>query len=228
MMKIRWCCSLGCLSETPERGSSKRRKATNDAASVLIVDDEPSIRLMFHTVLQSAGYDAVEAGDGPSALARLHESSPDVVLLDLKMPGMDGMETLRQMRDRGDDTTVVIVTAHGSIADAVAAMKLGAVDFLTKPVTPGGLRRVVREVILRHGRPEPPARPSRPDPAPKQKPVAQSPMLVVPLAPPAVDLAPVKLGLNQRDFAQAERLLEAVLDQAPDTPDALTLMGMLQ
>src|SRR5271157_1946117 len=174
MMKIRWCCSLGCLSETPERGSSKRRKATNDAASVLIVDDEPSIRLMFHTVLQSAGYDAVEAGDGPSALARLHESSPDVVLLDLKMPGMDGMETLRQMRDRGDDTTVVIVTAHGSIADAVAAMKLGAVDFLTKPVTPDGLRRVVREVILRHGQPEPPSRPTRvPEPLPRPKPVAR-------------------------------------------------------
>ena len=71
----------------------------NDAASVLIVDDEPSIRLMFRTALQSAGYDAVEAGDGPSALAQLHESSPDVVLLDLKMPGMDGMETLRQMRE---------------------------------------------------------------------------------------------------------------------------------
>src|SRR5271165_5776052 len=111
----------------------------NAAASVLIVDDEPSIRLMFRTALQSAGYDAVEAGDGPAALAQLHESSPDVVLLDLKMPGMDGMETLRQMRERGDDTAVVIVTAHGSIADAVAAMKLGAVDFLTKPVTPDGL-----------------------------------------------------------------------------------------
>lgn len=200
----------------------------NAAASVLIVDDEPSIRLMFRTALQSAGYDAVEAGDGPSALAQLHESSPDVVLLDLKMPGMDGMETLRQMRERGDNTAVVIVTAHGSIADAVAAMKLGAVDFLTKPVTPDGLRRVVREVILRHGRPEPPARPSRgPDPPPKQKPVVQSPTLVVPLAPPAVDLAPVKRALNQRDFAQAERLLESVLDQAPDSPEALTLMGVL-
>ncbi len=165
-----------------------------NAASVLIVDDEPSIRLMFHTTLQSAGYDAVEASDGPSALERIHQSTPDVVLLDLKMPGMDGMETLRQMRERGDDTAVVIVTAHGSIADAVAAMKLGAVDFLTKPITPDSLRRVVREVILRHGRPEPQARPaSRADSPPRQKPVAQPPTLVVPLEPPVVDLAPVKL-----------------------------------
>ncbi len=201
----------------------------NAVALVLIVDDEPSIRLMFRTALQSAGYDAVEAGDGPSALAQLHESSPDVVLLDLKIPGMDGMEMLRQMRERGDDTAVVIVTAHGSIADAVAAMRLGAVDFLTKPVTPDSLRRVVREVILRHGRPEPPSRASHdPEPLPRQKPVAQSPtLLVVPVAPPAVDLAPVKRALNQRDFAQAEQLLEAVLDQAPDSPEARTLMGVL-
>ena len=125
------------------------------AALVLIVDDEPSIRLMFRTALQAAGYDTAEAGDGPTALARLRESSPDVMLLDLKMPGMDGMETLRRMREAGDDTAVVIVTAHGSIPDAVAAMKLGAVDFLTKPVTPEGLRKVVSEVVLRHGKSEP-------------------------------------------------------------------------
>ena len=83
----------------------------NAAASVLIVDDEPSIRLMFETALQSAGYDASEASDGASALDRIHELSPDVILLDLKMPGMDGMETLRRIRERGDDTPVVMVTA---------------------------------------------------------------------------------------------------------------------
>ena len=78
------------------------------------------------------------------------------MLLDLKMPGMDGMETLRRMRDENDDTAVVIVTAHGSIPDAVAAMKLGAVDFLTKPVTPEPAQ-VVSEVIERHGHSEPKA-----------------------------------------------------------------------
>ena len=89
---------------------------------------------------------------------------------------MDGMETLRQMRDRGDDTAVVIVTAHGRIADAVAAMKLGAVDFLTKPVTPESLRQVVREVILRHGRPEPQPRTAHvPEPLTRPRPVAQPP-----------------------------------------------------
>ena len=131
----------------------------NGAALVLIVDDEPSIRLMFRTALQTAGYDTAEAGDGAAALAWLKGSSADVMLLDLKMPALDGMETLRRMRDAGHDTAVVIVTAHGSIPDAVAAMKLGAVDFLTKPVTPEVLRKVVAEVISRHRKPEPKAAP---------------------------------------------------------------------
>ncbi len=182
---------------------------------------------MFHTALQSAGYDAAEAGDGTSALERIHESSPDVVLLDLKMPGMDGMETLQRLRQQGDNTAVVIVTAHGSITDAVAAMKLGAVDFLTKPVTPDSLRRVVREVILRHGRPEPPVHATPISEPPAHMPVAQSLKLVVPLAPPAVDLAPVKLAINQRDLTRAEQLLESVLDQAPDSPEANNLRGVL-
>ena len=113
-------------------------------------------------------------------------------------------------------------------------MKLGAVDFLTKPVTPDCLRRVVREVILRHGRPEPPMRVTPltrvtrgPDLPSGHKEAAQSPSVVVPLVPPAVDLAAVKLALNQHEFSRAEQLLESVLDQAPDSPEAHTLMGVL-
>ena len=212
----------------------------NAAASVLIVDDEPSIRLMFRTALESSGYKTQEAGNGPAALERLKESSPDVMLLDLKMPGMDGMETLRRLRDAGHDTAVVIVTAHGSIPDAVAAMKLGAVDFLTKPVTPDLLRRVVGDIVARHGRPEPtsdrdhgPAPHRRSDGGhaweqmPASQEVAHPATVVVELTPPVVDLAPVKRALNQRNFLEAERLLQEVLDQAPDSPEALTLMGVL-
>ena len=204
------------------------------AALVLIVDDEPSIRLMFRTALQTAGYDTAEAGDGAAALAWLKGSSPDVMLLDLKMPALDGMETLRRMRDAGDDTAVVIVTAHGSIPDAVAAMKLGAVDFLTKPVTPEALRKVVSEVILRHGKPEPKAAPRSEQkshhviesvPVPE---VSFSPAtLVVEVVPPAIDLAAVKRAINKRDFTEAERLLEEVLDNAPESPEAHTLRGVL-
>ncbi len=204
------------------------------APVVLIVDDEPSIRLMFRTALQSAGYETAEAGDGATALARARELSPAVMLLDLKMPGMDGMETLRQMRAAGDDTVVVIVTAHGSIPDAVAAMKLGSVDFLSKPITPHELRKVVSEVIARHGKTEPRtgARPEHVrQHVAEATPVLESPVapatVVVEVSPPAIDLEVVKRALNMRDFAEAERLLEATLDQMPLSPAAHTLMGVL-
>jgi CheY-like chemotaxis protein len=120
--------------------------------NVLVVDDEPNIRLVFRTALGQSGYTVLEAKDGQEALDRLRlEIEPvDVVLLDLLMPGLGGIEVLRRLRDRGDETPVVIVTAHGTIPDAVEAMKLGAIDFLSKPLSPEALRRVVADVIARH------------------------------------------------------------------------------
>ena len=105
---------------------------------ILIVDDEPNVRLVFRTTLESAGYTVFEAADGETALGFSNASPFDLVLLDLKMPGIGGMEMLRRLRDAGHDVPVVIVTAHGSIPDAVQAMKLGAIDFLSKPLTPDG------------------------------------------------------------------------------------------
>src|SRR5438270_3049809 len=98
---------------------------------ILIVDDEPNVRLMFRTTLASTGAEIAVADDGEAALERLEGSPFDLVLLDLKMPGLGGMETLRRLRDAGDDTPVVIVTAHGDVPHAVEAMKLGAIDFLS-------------------------------------------------------------------------------------------------
>jgi DNA-binding response OmpR family regulator len=113
---------------------------------ILIVDDEPNVRLVFRTALEATGYLVTEAADGDAALAQLRKLPTDLILLDLKMPVMDGMETLQRLRDTGNETPVVVVTAHGSVPDAVAAMKLGAVDFLPKPVSPGTLRAVVAGV----------------------------------------------------------------------------------
>jgi CheY-like chemotaxis protein len=96
---------------------------------ILIVDDEPHVRLVFRTALEVSGYLVTEAADGDAALAQLRKLPTDLILLDLKMPVVDGRETLRLLRDAGDETPVVIITAHGSVPDAVAAMKLGAVGF---------------------------------------------------------------------------------------------------
>ena len=104
----------------------------------------------------------IEAEDGQAALEQLRGPSAgcDLILLDLLMPKMDGMELLRRLRAAGNVVPVVILTAHGSIPEAVEAMKLGAIDFLTKPTTPDALRRVVAEVIERHAVPHAPAQPA--------------------------------------------------------------------
>ncbi len=122
----------------------------NRPVCVLIVDDEPKVRLVFRATLESSGYAVDEAADLREALARFREASPDLILLDLQMPRLDGMATLEYLRDAGVEAPVVIVMAHGSIPDMVVAMKLGAIDFLAKPLTPDSLRRVVAEVIRRH------------------------------------------------------------------------------
>ena len=181
---------------------------------ILIVDDEPNVRLMFRTTLAAPGVEIAVAEDGEAALERLERLAFDLVLLDLKMPRMDGMETLRRLRERGDDTPVVIVTAHGDVPHAVEAMKLGAIDFLTKPLSPTALRKVAAEVLARHSEPEP-AEPRHAGP------------VVVTVAPPALDLSAAKRALNLREFEHAATLLGKALAVAPDSPEVLTLTGIL-
>lgn len=194
------------------------RNTTFRPGHVLVVDDEPNVRLVFRTTLESSGYRVDEAADGLDAVAKLKESCFDIVLLDLLMPVIGGMETLKLLRDRNIDVPVVMITAHGSIPDAVEAMKLGAVDFLSKPLTPEALRHVVRDMIERH-------RPKSEATAPASR--ETSGTTIVTLTPTVIDLSPIKRALNQRDFDTAARLLEEALDIAPDSAEANTLMGLL-
>jgi len=186
---------------------------------VLIVDDEPNVRLMLRTALESVGYDVIEAEDGHAALERLRRISSgcDLILLDLKMPKMDGMELLSRLRADGNVLPVVILTAHGSIPEVVTAMKLGAIDFLTKPVTPDALRRVVAEVIERHAAPPSAPRPagSSPTPSDHSKQVA-------------FDLARAKRALNRGEFSEAESLLREIIAFDPGSAEAPELLDRLQ
>jgi DNA-binding response OmpR family regulator len=186
---------------------------------ILIVDDEPHVRLGFRTALETVGFEVEEAEDGPTALDRLARSGVSLVLLDLRMPALDGMEVLQRLRAAGNDVPVVIITAHGSIPDAVAAMRLGAIDFVSKPLTPRELRRVVEEVLTRHAEPGPQAPPEPPD---------SRPPVTVTVGPAAVDLTAAKRALNRREFDRASELLEQALDLVPDSAEALTLMGVLR
>ncbi len=190
---------------------------------ILIVDDEPNVRLVFRTALESAGYLVAEADDGATALEWLAESQADLILLDLQMPRTGGMEMLSRLREAGNDVPVVIVTAHGSIPDAVKAMKFGAIDFLTKPLNPEPLRQVVGEVIRRHS-----DRRLEQDPGLVPSPIQRNAPTLVTIAPAALDLSAIKRALNLREFGQALAGLEEALELAPDSAEAHTLMGVLR
>jgi len=124
----------------------------------LVVDDDGAVGLVLKGLLQQAGASAIAVADAESALAELAQSEVDCVITDLRMPGMDGMELLSRVNRDWPEIPVVVLTAHGTIASAVEAMKRGASDFLTKPFERDDLLRLVDKVTRME-------RPSAPPPA---------------------------------------------------------------
>jgi len=102
-------------------------------ATILVVDDERSVTDLLHEDLREEGYSCVTAGTGEDALKRLSEGNFDVVLLDLKLPGISGMDVLREAKSIHPEVAVIVVTAAGDAQTSVEAMKIGAVDYITKP-----------------------------------------------------------------------------------------------
>ncbi|MFB3123121.1 MAG: sigma-54-dependent transcriptional regulator [Candidatus Binatia bacterium] len=118
-------------------------------ARVLIVDDDPAARRLLDVRLRALECEVVMAADGRQALVSIQKESPALVLLDLEMPLMGGMELLRTLRGNGIDLPIIVITAHGSIDRAVDAMKEGAYDFITKPIDSKHLEIVVRKALER-------------------------------------------------------------------------------
>ena len=130
------------------------------AKRVLIVDDEENIRRVTRLTLQAAGYEVGEAADGERGLEAFGDGSGwDAVLLDQRMPGLDGLETLRQINKRDATARVIMATAYASIELAVDAMKLGATDFVRKPMTPEILRNAVAAALSKKPRASAPVAP---------------------------------------------------------------------
>ncbi|MCK5100414.1 MAG: sigma-54-dependent Fis family transcriptional regulator, partial [Desulfobacteraceae bacterium] len=103
--------------------------------AVLIVDDEEKIIESLEGILSDDGFEVLHAFNGYEALKKIETESPDIVLLDIWMPGMDGIETLKEIKKVHPTLPVVIITGHGSIESAVDATKSGAFDFLEKPLS---------------------------------------------------------------------------------------------
>src|SRR6476646_3333160 len=123
-----WSCRL-------PRKLFPRRPPPASMHNILIVDDESGIRQSLKGVLEDAGYKAAAADSGEACMETLRKRAFDVVLLDVWLPGMDGLETLQKIRDLENAPEVIIISGHGPIETAVRATKLGAYDFLEKPLS---------------------------------------------------------------------------------------------
>ena len=116
---------------------------------VLIVDDEPAVRSALDRALRLDGYDVTLAADGREALDRLADTRQDAVILDVAMPGIDGLEVCRRLRDAGDRTPVLMLTARDAVDDRVAGLDAGADDYLVKPFALKELKARLRALLRR-------------------------------------------------------------------------------
>ena len=174
-----------------------------EAKPVLIVDDEKNIRMTLSQALEALELDTDAAVNGEEALEKLAERNFGLILLDLKMPGMDGMDVLRKVRETRPDIKVIIITAHGTIESATEAMKLGAVDFIQKPFAPKEIRELVKKVMDRDT-----------IKADKAKSYDEH-----------VELA--KRAIGQREFDAAQEHVRQAIAADATKPEAFNLLGAL-
>lgn len=122
---------------------------TSTAANILVVDDEAVVRRVLGDALAQGGYHVRSAASGEAALSTMADDPADLILLDLQLGDTDGVEVMQVARERWPQTQVIILTAHGSMASAIAAVRHGAADYLLKPIGVDELRQRVAQVITR-------------------------------------------------------------------------------
>jgi len=170
---------------------------------VLIIDDEKNIRMTIKSCLDESTYQVDVAVNGEEGYTKLKNETYDLALLDIKMPGISGLELLKKMRDNQIKTDVVMMTAYGTIERAVEAMKLGAIDFMSKPFTPDEIRKVVETVIHRR-------------------------TLVETKIESFVDVLEfAKACILSKDYAKAEQFLKKAISLNVDSADPHNLLGIL-
>ena len=188
---------------------------------VLVVDDDPIVRDVLSRYLRRDGFEVSSAADGSAALAAFDRRRPDLILLDLMLPRVDGFEVFRQVRERGPETAVIMVTARGQETDRVIGLESGADDYVTKPFSPREIVARVRAVLRRSTEPaERPIEAEPPlefgeltvDPGAREARLADVPLL---LTPKEFDLL-LFLARHPRIAFTRDQLLDELWDVAYD------------
>jgi len=115
--------------------------------TILVVDDQKEICDIFQDALTQEGYEVLTATNGPEAVSLGEQNRPDLAILDIKMPEMDGIEVLQKLREVRGDVEVIMLTGYGTLMTAKEAMRLGAYDYLTKPFDLGLVKSIIREAL---------------------------------------------------------------------------------
>jgi DNA-binding response OmpR family regulator len=172
---------------------------------IFIIDDERTIRLTFRLALETDGYEVEEAAGVDEAQMGFKTEQYDLAVLDLRLGEESGLDFLQELRERGVQTPVLMITAYGSIRHAVRAMQLGAIDFLEKPIEPAALRLIVAEILVRH----------------RSVPSALEPGSLEDL------LREAKRLINLQGFEMAGRMVAEAIRLDDQSPDAHYLHGVL-
>ena len=172
-------------------------------AKILVVDDDKNIRTTVSMALKTLDYFVHTAFDGKDAMVQLTGDKYDMIITDLKMPGMNGMELLEQAIAKYPEIKIVLISAHGTVDNAVEAMKLGAVDFLQKPFTPKELRNLVYNVL-------------------------ETESIQAESSEHEASLKSAKNSARQRDFTNAIAQTKKAIGSDPSNPDAFDFLGQLQ
>jgi len=187
---------------------------TDTRPTLLVVDDDSRVRTVVCWQLEAEGYDVREAADGNTAWQGIADHRPDLIVLDLSLPGMSGLDLLRRLRSGGDPTPVVVLSGRSGEGDRIVGLDLGADDYLVKPFSPGELAARVRSVLRRSSRHPvaPPGVAGRPCPGLRVDPCTREVELEghpVPLTAREFDLFAFLVAHPRQVFTRAQ-LLEQV------------------
>src|SRR3954452_1391759 len=177
---------------SPSASPTARIESMAEAGNgtVLVVDDEPTIVEVVSRYMERAGYETFGAGGGPEALRQAELHHPDLVVLDLMLPGIDGIEVMRRLQERSEPrTAIILLTARGEESDRLVGLRRGADDYVVKPFSPAELVARVDGVLRRTS----PPTDSRPEP------IVHGPLRIDP-ASRGVTLDGAELALTQREF----------------------------
>lgn len=172
---------------------------------ILIIDDEKNIRMTVKKALENTGYEVETAINGEEGLEKLEEGVFPLVLLDMKLPGIDGMDVLEKIKEKGYESNVIMITGYGTVETAVETMKMGAVDYLRKPFKVEEIREIVEDVYSRQ----------------------QMEMTAEDAGSFSDYLKLAKVEINKRNFDRAVELLQQATSLDTEKPEPFNLLGVI-